>query len=126
MFKTKDVHFAGDYPFKEKAITASVQTSDVFKLGGTLGGIRIRGYADGTITCKASDTVVATLEVAETADASAWTALESKTVTATGTSLIGDLFSFVTDTTAKYCRVTVKGAADMTGTFSVAMELIPH
>ena len=124
MFNSKEVRFDGDYFFKEKALGTAALTSDAIELGGTLGGIRVRAYVEGTLTCSSGNTVKVTLETADAVDG-AYTVLAENTVTATGTTITGDLFSFVPDNGAAYMRVKVTNSASVTGNITVAPELIP-
>lgn len=127
MWKDKEVHFADDYMFRDAALAAdaTAQVSEAFELGCTLGGIRVHGWLVGEAACASGNTVETVLEVADTPDAADWREIASNTVTATGTALSGDIFSFVPDVAEHYMRVKVSNSAGMTGTFSVAPELIP-
>lgn len=127
MWKDKEVHFADDYMFKESGLASGTdaQVSEAFELGRTQGGIRVHGWLVGEAACASGNTITTVLEVADSPDASDWREIASHEVTASGTSLSGDIFSFVPDVDEPYMRVKVSNSTGMTGTFSVAPELIP-
>ena len=124
MFNSKEVRFDGDHFFKNKALGSAAITSEPLELGGTLGGLRVRGYVEGSLACSSGNTVKVTLETADAIDGE-YTVLAENTVTATGTTITGDLFSFVPDNGAAYMRVKVTNSATVTGNITVAPELIP-
>lgn len=131
MFNNKEAHFAGDYLFKEASFGTATQTSAVFQLGTTEGGLRIRGYIDGgsAATGASGGTITTTLQVADTEDATAWTNLESKTFTNTSTAFDGDFFSFIPDTDKLYMRAVFANstAFNTSGAkFTVAIEYVPR
>ena len=125
MFKNREPHFDGDYFFKDEAIAASEKVSDAFRLGNTQSGLRVRGWVEGTAASTAGGTISVTLEVGdESAADGTWEVIAADTATATGTTITGDIFSYVPDTDKKFMRVKVKGVAGITGTFSVAPEYV--
>lgn len=119
-------HFGDDYFFKGEALAATAKTSEAFDLGRTQGGFKIRGFADGTISTAATKTITFAVAVADTADAASWTTIKTETFTATGTSVTGDLFSFIPDSDAKFVRVSVTGSEGTTGKVTVAPEYLPR
>ena len=127
MWNRNEVHFDGDYFFQEQALGTSTdaQVSEAFELGRTEGGIRVRGWLDGAAVSASGNTIKTELEVADTPTATAWTKIAENTVTATGTSVSGDIFSFIPDVDDHYMRVKVTNSTGMTGNFSVAVELVP-
>lgn len=127
MWNRNEAHFDGDYFFKEQPLATgtAAQVSDAFELGCTEGGIRVRGWLDGSAVCASGNTIKTELEVADTPDATAWRKIAENTITATGTSVTGDIFSFIPDVDDHYMRVKVANATGMTGNFSVAVELVP-
>lgn len=132
MWKRNEAHFADDYPFKDQAFATGTdaQVSEAFELGCTNGGIRVRGWVEGSAVCASGDTIKTELEVAGTPDATSWKKIAENTVTASTTSLTGDVFSFIPDiepgdADGKYMRVKVANATGMTGNFTVAVELVP-
>lgn len=124
MFNSKEVRFDGDFFFKEKALGTAAITSDALELGNTLGGLRVRGYVEGALACASGNTVEVSLETAD-AENGVWTELAANTITADGTAITGDLFSFIPDNGAAYMRVKVTNSATVTGKITVAPELIP-
>lgn len=127
MFNRDEVHFDGDYFFKKQALaeTTAAQVSDAFELGCTEGGIRVRGWIEGSVACASGNTLKTELEVADTADSDTWRKIAENTITADGTALTGDIFSFIPDVDDHYMRVKVANATGMTGKFTVAVELVP-
>lgn len=127
MWNRNEVHFDGDYFFKKQALATGTdaQVSGAFELGCTEGGIRVRGWLDGSAACASGNTIKTELEVADTADSTAWRKIAENTVTATGTGVTGDIFSFIPDVDDSFMRVKVTNATGMTGSFSVAVELVP-
>lgn len=126
IFKTKDAHFGQDYFFQEAAFAAETLTSEAFELGCTEGGIRVHGWVEGSAAASSGAQVVTKLEVADSADAADWREIESQAVTAAGTALSGDLFSFIPDVDDKFMRVTVAAGSGVEGKFSVAPEYVPR
>lgn len=127
MWDKKEVHFAGDYMFEKAALATgtAAQESSAFELGCTEGGIRVHGWLEGNAACASGDNITSVLKVADSPDATAWKPIATNTVSATGTSLSGDLFSFIPDVDAKFMKVGVANSTGMTGAFSVAPELVP-
>lgn len=141
MWKDKEVHFADDYFFQDAdlATGTAAQVSGVFELGNTLGGIRVHGWLEGDVASASGGSITAVLEVADAADSTGWTGIATNTVTAealstsgTGTAAVvnygiseDSIFSFVPDVEDNYMRVSVSNSTGMTGTFTVAPELIP-
>ena len=128
MFNDKEAHFEGDYFFKEQAFgtTTAAQTSGVFRLGNTEGGIRIRGFVDGNGTSASGATITTVVQVADEENSTAWTNLESKTFTAQGTALTGDFFGFIPDTDKRFVRCTVANGTAISGKFNLALEYVPR
>lgn len=140
MFSKNEVHFDGDYFFKSQALATGTdaQVSDAFELGNPHGGLRIHGWLDGTATAGSGNTIIATLQGADTEDATSWTDIASNTatvdatVTGTGTdattaySVSGDILNYIPEGGYKFMRVSVANSTGMTGTFSVAPEYIPR
>ena len=134
MFDKPEVHFAGDYFFKEQAIGTSTdaQISDAFQLGNTEGGIRVRAWLEGSAACASGDSITATLQVGDKADSTAgtdWTAIASGTLAATGTALSGEILSVIPDTGKKFMRLSISrtaGTDGMTGKYSAAVEYVPR
>ena len=131
MFNNKEAHFAGDYLFQTASFSTSTQTSGVFQLGTTEGGLRIRGYIDGgnAATGASGATITTTLQVADAEDATAWTNLESKTFTNSSTAFDGDFFSLIPDTDKLFMRAVVANstAFNTSGAkFTVAIEYVPR
>lgn len=125
MWKNSEVHFAEDYFFKEHAFGTDALVSDALELGVTEGGIRVHGWIDGSASCASGNTVKVELEVANEPNASEWRKIAENTVTADATSMSGDIFSFIPDVEDHFMRVKVSGASGVTGTFSIAPELVP-
>lgn len=128
MWKRNEAHFAGDYFFENQALATGTdaQVSEAFELGCTEGGIRVRGWLDGSAVCASGNTVTTELEVADTPNSTAWRKIAENTVTATATALAaGDIFSFIPDVDEHYMRVKVANSTGMTGNFTVAVELVP-
>ncbi len=127
MWKDKAPHFGQDYFFKEQefAKNTTAQVSQVLELGETLGGIRVRGWVEGSAESSSGNTIRTVLKVADTIDAEEWITVAENTVTADGATVSGDIFAFTPDTDKKFMRVEVTNATGISGTFSVAPELIP-
>ena len=123
MFNDREAHFEGDYFFKEQAFgtTTAAQTSGVFRLGNTEGGIRIRGFVDGNGTSASGATITTVVQVADEENSTDWTNLESKTFTAQGTALTGDFFGFMPDTDQRFVRCTVANGTPTPATFIAAL-----
>ena len=119
-----EVHFGGDYFFKNEDFTGAKQTSDVFELGYTAGGIRVHGWIDGKATAASGKTVKVALLASDSKDAG-FAVLNETTVTAGDEGVSGDIFRFVPDTDLSYMKVEVTGAEGVSGKFSVAVEYIP-
>lgn len=119
-------HFGQDYFFKDAELTAAVKVSEVFNLGRTNGGIRIRAWAEGAITTSAGKTITFAVETADAADAAAWDKVKQETFTAKGTAETGTLFTYIPDTAARFVRVSVTGSDGTTGKISVAPEYLPR
>lgn len=120
-----EVHFGGDYFFKDEAFTGAKQTSDVFELGYTAGGIRIHGWIDGMAAAASGKTVKVSLLGGDTKDGE-FNLLNETTVTAGASGGIsGDIFGFIPDTELHYMKVEVTGAEGVSGKFSVAVEYVP-
>jgi hypothetical protein len=131
MFDKKEAHFAGDYFFENQALgtTTAAQVSDSFELGCTEGGIRVHGWLEGSAACASGNTITAKVQVGDKADSTAgsdWTDVESSVVTASGTSVSGDIVSVIPDTGKKFMRVSVANSTGMTGSFTVAAEYVPR
>lgn len=126
MWNKSEAHFDGDYFFQDKALASTALVSEAFELGNTQGGIRVHGWVEGSAKAASGDTIVTKLQVADTADATAWTDIFTNTVTADGTTLAGDIISVIPETDAKFMRVSVTGSSGTTGNFSVAVEYVPR
>lgn len=131
MFKTNEAHFEGDYFFQNAALgtTTAERVSDVFELGVTEGGIRVRGWIEGTVACSSGKTITTKVQVGNDAASTAatdWEDIATKVVTATGTALTGELVSVIPDTDKQFMRVVVSNATSMTGNISVAVEYVPR
>ena len=124
MFKTEDAHFGGDYFFEKKDISATEAVSDVFALGQTNGGVRVRAWFDGPVEAESGNTVTATLE--GSSDGAAWAAIGTATATATADGFSGDICNFIPDTKDKYMRLKIKATSGVSGKFSAAPEYIPR
>lgn len=130
MYKDNEVHFEGDFLFDKQALSTATdaQVSAAFRLGQTEGGIRVRAYFDEPAACSSGNAVTAVLKVADKADAAAtdWETIASNTVTATGTAIEGEIFSFIPDTEADYMKLEISNSAGMTGTITAPIEYVPR
>lgn len=131
MFNSNEVHFAGDYLQQEKAFSTATDAvySDCFQLGTTHGGLRIRGWIEGEATASTGGAVTTTLyvgSVEDSTEATDWTALSAKTVSAgSATSVSGEIFNDIPETDKPFMRLGVASTA-LTGSYTVAIEYIPR
>jgi hypothetical protein len=138
-----EVRFAGDKFFEDKALSTGTdaQVSEVFELGNTHGGIRVKAWMEGEASCAAGGNVAATLQVGDDKDSTAstdWanlvsgTATAVATVTGTGTdattsySVSGDILSVIPESEKKFMRLSVANSTGMTGSFSAVPEYVPR
>ena len=123
MYENKG-HFYDDFLFYKQDVATGTDAPEgaVRRLGQTQGGILIRGYTEGAVTCASGDTITATLKGADSETATAWETIASQTATATGTSFSGDFFKVIPDTELKFMKLEVSNSTGMSGKFSAAIE----
>lgn len=126
MFDNKEAHFGGDYFFKEADLSTTEKVSGVFGLGQTNGGLRVRGWIDGSAKAADGNTITVKLEAGDAKDGSDFEVIAQNVATAEGTSIAGDIFSYIPDTDKQYMRVKVAAVGSVSGKFSVAPEYIPR
>ncbi len=126
MFDNKEAHFGGDYFFEKADFGGKEVVSEVFELGQTNGGLRVRGWVDGTATATSGKTITVKLEAGDDPSGGDFEIIAQNVITAEGTSMNGDIFSYIPDTAKKYMRVKVTPDTGITGKFSVAPEYIPR
>lgn len=126
MFDNKEAHFGGDYFFEKADFGGKEVVSEVLELGQTNGGLRVRGWIDGTATATAGNTVTVKLEAGNDPAGADFEVIAQNVATAKDTAMTGDIFSFIPDTDKKYMRVKVTPVSGVAGKFSVAPEYIPR